>query len=104
MNGVPDGYVGSASSRISCPNLGVTPTNLVRAYHPIEQASRSPHFQRSCRATSRSSSATAPDGFEPQTKSVESATGLGELAGVVRDDLALGFGLGLILATACAIA
>jgi hypothetical protein len=63
---------------------GVTPTNLARAYHPIEHV--------------------RADGFQPQTKSVGSATVSASSDGLDRGDLALGFGLGLILATACAIA
>ena len=46
-----------------------------------------------------------PDGFQPQTKTVESATvSASSDSSFDRGDLALGFGLGLILATACAIA
>jgi hypothetical protein len=82
MNGVPDGYVGSG---LNLSSEGVTPTNLARAYSPIEQG------------------ASQPDGFQPQTKTVESATGATSDS-LDRGDLALGFGLGLILATACAIA
>ncbi len=45
-----------------------------------------------------------PDGYQPQSKTVEVATVSASGSGFDRSDLWLGFGLGLILATAGAIA
>jgi hypothetical protein len=129
MNGVPDGYVGSGVERnqsaegVTPTNLarayhpieqrvarnqsaeGVTPTNLARAYHPIEQGVAQPDgFQPQLQGDQPVIVRDKPDGFQPQTKSVGSATVSASSDGLDRGDLALGFGLGLILATACAIA
>ena len=104
MNGVPDGYVGSGIER-NLSAEGVTPTNLARAYHPIEQGVAQPDgFQPQLQGDQPVIVRDKPDGFQPQTKTVESATVSASSDGLDRADLALGFGLGLILATACAIA
>jgi hypothetical protein len=46
----------------------------------------------------------APDGFQPQTKTIEVATVSASGNGFEIGDAAVGFGLGLILATACGVA
>jgi hypothetical protein len=105
MNGVPDGYVGSGVKQDNLSSVGVTPTNLARAYHPIEQGVAQPDgFQPQLQGDEQVIIRDKPDGFQPQTKAVESATVSASSNGVDRGDLALGFGLGLILATAGAIA
>jgi hypothetical protein len=104
MNGVPDGYVGSGVERNESSE-GVTPTNLARAYHPIEQGVALPDgYQPQLQGDQQVIIRDKPDGFQPQTKTVEGATLSASSDGLDRGDLALGFGLGLILATACAIA
>ena len=45
----------------------------------------------------------APDGFQPQTRSVEVATVTASSDGFAWDGVAIGFGLGLVLAMAYAI-
>jgi hypothetical protein len=105
MNGVPDGYVGSGVEQQNLSGEGVTPTNLARAYHSIEQGVSQPDgFQPQLQGDQQVIIRDKPDGFQPQTKTVESATVSASSDGLDRGDLALGFGLGLILATACAIA
>jgi hypothetical protein len=84
MNGVPDGYVGSG---VEAAPAGVTPTNLARAvarYGPYGPA----------QGTS----------LVPQTPPAEVATVSASSDGFDRDDVAVGFGLAFILATACAMA
>jgi hypothetical protein len=84
---------------------GVTPTNLARAYHPIEQGVAEPDgFQPQLQGDEQLVIRDKPDGFQPQTKTVGRLTVSTSSDGLDRGDLALGFGLGLILATACAIA
>jgi hypothetical protein len=84
---------------------GVTPTNLARAYHAVEQGVAQPDgYQPQLQGNEQLVIRGKPDGFQPQTKSVESATVSASSDSLDRGDLALGFGLGLILATACAIA
>jgi hypothetical protein len=112
--GIPEGdnyvatLVRSADVRSADVNLsgeGVTPTNLARAYSPVEQGVAQPDgFQPQLQGDQQVIIRDKPDGFQPQTKSVESATVSASSGGLDRGDLALGFGLGLILATACAIA
>ncbi len=106
MNGVPDGYVGSGVSQQNLSGEGVTPTNLARAYSPVEQGVAQPDgFQPQLQGDQQVIIRDKPDGFQPQTKTVESATvSASSDSSFDRGDLALGFGLGLILATACAIA
>jgi hypothetical protein len=105
MNGVPDGYVGSGVEQGNVSSEGVTPTNLARAYHPIEQGVAQPDgFQPQLQGDEPVIVRDKPDGFQPQTKTVESASVSASSDGLDRGDLALGFGLGLILATACAVA
>ena len=105
MNGVPDGYVGSGVEQQNLSSVGVTPTNLARAYHPIEQGVAQPDgYQPQLQGDQQVIIRDRPDGFQPQTKTVESATVSASSDGLDRGDLALGFGLGLILATAAAIA
>jgi hypothetical protein len=84
---------------------GVTPTNLARAYHPIEQGVAQPDgFQPQLQGDQPLIVRDKPDGFQPQTKTVGRLTVSTSSDSFDRGDLALGFGLGLILATACAIA
>jgi len=84
---------------------GVTPTNLARAYHPIEQGVAQPDgFQPQLQGDQPVIVRDKPDGFQPQTKTVGRLTVSTSSGSFDRGDLALGFGLGLILATACAIA
>jgi hypothetical protein len=84
---------------------GVTPTNLARAYHPIEQGVAQPDgFQPQLQGDQPVIVRDKPDGFQPQTKTVGRLTVSTSSDSFDRGDLALGFGLGLILATACAIA
>lgn len=84
---------------------GVTPTNLARAYHPIEQGVAQPDgFQPQLQGDEQVIIRGKPDGFQPQTKTVGRLTVSTSSDSLDRGDLALGFGLGLILATACAIA
>jgi len=84
---------------------GVTPTNLARAYHPIEQGVAQPDgFQPQLQGDQPVIVRDKPDGFQPQTKTVGRLTVSTSSDSLDRGDLALGFGLGLILATACAIA
>jgi hypothetical protein len=105
MSGVPDGYVGSGVEQANVSGEGVTPTNLARAYQPIEQGVARPDgFQPQLQGNEQLVIRGKPDGFQPQTKTVESASVSASSDSLDRGDLALGFGLGLILATACAIA
>jgi hypothetical protein len=105
MNGVPDGYVGSGVAQANSSGEGVTPTNLARAYQPIEQGVAQPDgYQPQLQGNEQLVIRGKPDGFQPQTKTVESAAVSSGSDSFDRGDLALGFGLGLILATACAIA
>jgi hypothetical protein len=105
MNGVPDGYVGSGVEQSNLSGEGVTPTNLARAYHPIEQGVAQPDgFQPQLQGDQSVIVRDKPDGFQPQTKTVASASVSASSDSLDRGDLALGFGLGLILAAACAIA
>jgi hypothetical protein len=84
---------------------GVTPTNLARAYHPIEQGVAQPDgFQPQLQGDQPLIVRDKPDGFQPQTKTVGRLTVSTSSDGLDRGDLVLGFGLGLILAIACAIA
>jgi hypothetical protein len=84
---------------------GVTPTNLARAYHPIEQGVAQPDgFQPQLQGDQPLIVRDKPDGFQPQTKTVGRLTVSTSSDSFDRGDLALGFGLGLILAAACAIA
>jgi hypothetical protein len=84
---------------------GVTPTNLARAYHPIEQGVAQPDgFQPQLQGDQPVIVRDKPDGFQPQTKTVGRLTVSTSSDSFDRGDLALGFGLGLILATAFAIA
>jgi hypothetical protein len=84
---------------------GVTPTDLARAYHPIEQGVAQPDgFQPQLQGDQPLIVRDKPDGFQPQTKTVGRLTVSTSSDSFDRGDLALGFGLGLILATACAIA
>jgi len=84
---------------------GVTPTNLARAYHPIEQGVAQPDgFQPQLQGDQPVIVRDKPDGFQPQTKTVGRLTVSTSSDSLDRGDLALGFGLGLILAIACAIA
>ena len=46
----------------------------------------------------------APDGYQPQTKAIEVATVSATDSGFELGDAAVGFGLGLVLATACGLA
>ena len=81
MNGVPDGYVGSGVKQDNLSSVGVTPTNLARAYHPIEQGVAQPDgFQPQLQGDEQVIIRDRPDGFQPQTKTVASSTVLGELA------------------------
>ena len=114
--GIPDGdnYVANlarsagvlgASAVVSDASEGVTPSNLARAYHPIEQGVAQPDgFQPQLQGDEQVIVRDRPDGFQPQTKTVASSTVSASSHSVDRGDLALGFGLGLILATAGAIA
>ena len=105
MNGVPDGYVGSGVEQQNVSAEGVTPTNLARAYHPIEQGVAQPDgFQPQLQGDQPVIVRDEPDGFQPQTKTVGRLTVSTSSDSLDRGDLALGFGLGLILAIACAIA
>ena len=116
MAGIPDGdnYVANlarsagvlgASAVVSDASAGVTPSNLARAYHPIEQGVAQPDgFQPQLQGDEQVIVRDRPDGFQPQTKTVASSTVSASSHSVDRGDLALGFGLGLILATAGAIA
>jgi hypothetical protein len=84
---------------------GVTPTNLARAYHPIEQGVAQPDgFQPQLQGDQPLIVRDKPDGFQPQTKTVGRLTVSTSSDGLDRGDLVLGFCLGLILAIACAIA
>ncbi|HET9673855.1 MAG TPA: hypothetical protein VFP31_03530 [Gaiellaceae bacterium] len=116
VTGIPDGdnYVANlvqsagvsgASAGVSGARAGVTPTNLARAYNPIEQGVAQPDgFQPQLQGDQQVIIRDKPDGFQPQTKTVGRLTVSASSDGLDRGDLALGFGLGLILATACAIA
>ena len=86
MSGLPDGYVGSETTQ-----GGVTPTNLARAYVQ-------PAVQQEGVTPTNLARAYVQPGMEP---SLAQAGGSSWLPG---DDIALGFGLGLILATAGALA
>jgi hypothetical protein len=100
-----DNSVAAAARSASVAVSGTTPTNLARAYHPIEQGVARPDgYQPQLQGDEQVIIRDKPDGFQPQTKVVESATVSASSDGLDRGDLALGFGLGLILATACAIA
>ncbi len=110
--GIPEGdnyvanLVRTADADVNLSGAGVTPTNLARAYHPIEQGVAQPDgFQPQLQGDEQVIIRDKPDGFQPQTKTVGRLTvSASSDSGLDRGDLALGFGLGLILATACAIA
>ena len=65
-------------------NDGVTPTNLARAYAPYLGVSQ-------------------PDGFQPQTRNVETASASASGSSIDSTDVARGFGLGLALAIAAGL-
>jgi hypothetical protein len=115
MAGIPEGdnYVANlvrsagvgAFTQGNQSGEGVTPTNLARAYHPIEQGVAQPDgYQPQLQGDQPLIVRDQPDGFQPQTKTVGRLTVSTSSDGLDRGDLALGFGLGLILAIACAIA
>lgn len=86
MNGKPDGYQPAAEQ------AGVAVAAKPDGYQPQLQGNQPLVIRDS------------PDGYQPQSKTVEVATVSASGDGFDRSDLWLGFGLGLILATAGAIA
>ena len=100
MNGLPDGYVGSQTTK-----GGITPTNLARAYVPQVQGVSNPDgYQPQLRGAQELVIRDTPDGYQPQTKDADVVSISADSSTLEAGDLALGFGLGLILATAGAIA
>ena len=84
---------------------GVTPTNLARAYEPrFEGVARPDGYQPQLRGDEPLVIRDTPDGFMPQTRPSDVVSVSAGSDAYDRGDLAIGFGLGLILATACAAA